>query len=638
MALRLRVSSSHRNGKTYRYHQLVRAIRKNGRPTHEVVAHLGQLTKSEVEAMKKGLASLIRGSIENEESTSKDSAGDILVRLKDVQGLAARRYLDLMVVRSLWNEWGFSDFFDQNVRTGSFEISPTDVIFVLVANRCVAPCSKLRVTEWTPNTCLPQLLGFQPKQINNTRIHRVLDELNGIDPALSRFLINHPIRRRCLDSVVFLDLTNTWFEGHGGTMGERSKTKDGAIRRHVIQIALGVDASGLPLQWEVLPGKTAEVNVLPSWIESLGSHETLRELPLVFDRGLTSEKNLFALVHKNRKFVTCARESQIENWNTGVNVDALARLPIGITPDRKTLEAAGLRATEDDDIFHVDLGVRSPPRGMPTLTERGLRVVPYFRPTLYLRNRDSLERVCLNVEGKVAAINDELRSAKRNRTLEAVRCRVDQLLNHFQVQDEYSIRFIELNIDANSKQINAKHNNNSTKKPPKNSKPRKQIRSFQIVLDRVAAPNSRTRNAGWMVLLAHPDDNRSALELIRQYHQKEVVEHDFGIIKSVVELRPIRHQTDLKIKAHVSLCVLALHLNRVLELKLHAAGIHDAIDRIYETLEPCRLHVLADRSGRIKHSTITQVRPEQMRLLVPLGLSRLVGQEAIRVFSSLQER
>ncbi len=632
MALRLRVSSSRRNGTTYRYHQLVRAVRRDGRPTHEVVAHLGQLPEREAEALRRGLAALRPDALADESSATSDAHADALVRLKDVLGLGALRYLDLMVVRSAWNEWGLSAFFDEQIQRGSCEVSPTDVIFVLVANRCVAPCSKLRVTEWVPSTCLPQLLGFHPNQLNNTRIHRVLDDLDEIEPKLSRFLIDHPIRRHRLDSVVFLDLTNTWFEGHGGTLGQRSKTKDGAIRRHVVQIALGVDASGLPLQWEVLPGKTAEVNVLPSWIESLASHATLRDLPLVFDRGLTSEKNLLELVEKNRKFVTCARESQIENWKVGIDIGALASLPVGTTPGRKTLEAAGLNSTEDEDIFHTDLGVLRPPLGMPALTERGLRVVPYFRPSLYLRNHDSLERVCLNVERKVAAINSELRGARRSRTEESVRRRIDQLLDHFGVLDEFSVRLVPLDIEVKS-------NLKSAEKPtgtPKASKPRKPIQSFQVLLDRVATPSSRKQNAGWMVLLAHPDDNRPALDLIRQYHQKEVVEHAFGIIKSFVDLRPIHHQTNLKIKAHVTLCVLALLLDRHVELKLHAAGIHDAVDRVYEALEPCRLHVLADRARRATRLTITQARPEQLRLLEPLGLSRLVEQEATRSLGAPQ--
>jgi transposase len=299
----------------------------------------------------------------------------------------------------------------------------------------------------------------------------------------------------------------------------------------------------------------------------------------------------------------------------GVDLSVLARLAPGTTPESATLQAAGLRHTEDDDIYHVDQGVIRPPLGMKRLEKHGLRVVPYFRPSLFLRNRDSLERLCLNVEGKVAALNIELANARRSRTEESVRKKVDQLLQHFKVTEEFSVRLEAIELAAKMK---------ATTKTPK------LIRSFRVHLDRVGSASPRKLNAGWMVLLAHPNDDRPALVLIRQYHQKEIVEHGFAIIKSFVELRPIRHHRDLKIKAHVTLCVLALVLSRYLELKLRDAGIHDAVDRIYEQLEPCRLHLLSDRSGKLKRLIITQPRPQQLRLLEPIGLSHLVEQETVR--------
>jgi transposase len=624
--LRLRTSTNRRDGRTYRYYQLVRAVRRKGRPTQDVVAHLGQLSDAEANAMRAGLATL-----KANPAAADSAADDVPVRLKDVLGLGALRYLDLMVVRCMWNEWKLEEFFEREIPTGDSEVSPADVIFTLVANRCVAPCSKLRVTEWTPHTCLPQLLRFEASQLNNTRIHRVLDALEEIEPKLSRFIIDHPTRRRRPDSVVFLDLTNTWFEGHGGTLAERSKTKDGAIRRPVVQLALGVDAHGLPLQWEVLPGKTAEVNVLSSWIDSLGVHEVLRDLPLVFDRGLTSAKNLFELIDKKRRFVTCARESQIEKWKVDVDLAALSALSFAEVPDAISLSAARLIPTEDEDIYHVDQGVLRPPLNMTLLEQCGLRVVPYFRPSLFVRNRDSLERLCRNVEGKVAAINCELRTAQRTRTETAVRRKIDNLLSYFQVADEYAVRLEPFEIKVKTK---------PTKRSAKtdNEDDAKIIRSFQVALERVTTPSSRMLNAGWMILLAHPDDTRPALDLIRQYHQKEVVEHAFGIIKSVVDLRPVHHQTNQKIKAHVTLCVLALLLSRYLELKLHHQRIHMAVDRVYETLEPCRLHVLSARGRSSTQLTITHASESQMRILNALGLSYLAEQETIRSLAPIPQR
>ena len=132
-----------------------------------------------------------------------------------------------------------------------------------------------------------------------------------------------------------------------------------------------------------------------------------------------------------------------------------------------------------------------------------------------------------------------------------------------------------------------------------------------------------------MILFAHPNDRRAPLELIDEYHRKAVVEHDFGVIKSFIELRPIRHHTDARIRAHVTLCVLALLLDRYLELKLAAADVTDAVDRVYERLEPCRLQVLAAR-GRPTQLVVTEPTAEQRDLLAAIGLPNLADQEATR--------
>ncbi len=597
MALRLRTSTSRRAGKIYRYYQLVRAVRKNGKPTHEVVAHLGRLPQREVDALQKGLLSL------KSESVDTIDNEQLLVKLKDVIGRGALRYLDVMVVCCLWWEWGLGEFFNEYLPKGNNEVAPADVVLALVCNRCLAPCSKLRVTEWVPRTALPEIIGFNPEQLHNTRIHRVLEALKGIEPALTRFLVAHPKRRQRVDSVVYLDLTNTWFEGHGGTLGRRARTKDGAIRRHVIQLALGVDARGLPIMWQVLPGNTAEVKVLPGWVEWLDTHEELDELPLVFDRGLTSEANLCELLSAGRKFVTCARESQVENRSLDIDLVAIANTPAGDLPSNKRLLKAGLCETKDEDIYYVDCGVLAPLNMASTTV---MRVVPYFRPSLFHRNRDSLYRLRRNVFGKVETLNQELRAAKRDRSEEKTRAKIDKLLATFDLACEFNPRLEPYWVQGKTKRI----------------------RSFQIYLDPVGKISPRELNAGWMVLLAHPEDDRSALELIRQYHQKEIVEHAFAVIKSFVDLRPIQHQTTQKIEAHVTLCVLALLLDRYLELKLRSTGITDAIDRVYEALEPCRLQVLSDRRRSTSEFKVTDATSEQLRLLRALRLSRLVDEDA----------
>jgi hypothetical protein len=599
MALRLRVSTVRRGGKTYRYHQLVRSVRRDGRPTHEVVAHLGRLSPEEVEALQDGLGSL--------RPVAASDTARLLLDLREVRARAALQYLDLRVVHELWRAWGLREFLRERLPVGDAEMEPADVVFALVANRCLAPCSKLRVTEWAPRTALPELLGCEPDRLNNTRIHRVLDVMEGLEPALTRFLVQHPVRQERGDgTVLFLDLTSSWFEGHGGTLGRRGRTKDGAIRRHTIQIALAVDGQGLPIRWDVLPGNTFEAKILPDWLAALKQHKELDAHRLVFDRGLATEENIGRLVREGRQFVTCSRLTNVDDWGMKVDFTALASTPAGQPPTPAALAEAGLQATTNPDIYFVDLGVQVSDQ-LGSVPAPGVRVIPYFRPSLFERNRESLMRLRANVDRQIDELNEELRNAKVTRKEASTRKKVRDMLERFQLLSEYEVHLTPMDLAGKKKPVG----------------------SFQVLLERVAEHGARDLNAGWMILFAHPSDPRPPLDLIEQYHQKAVVEHDFGMIKSFIELRPIRHHKNARIRAHVTLCVLALLLDRYLELRLARAGISDAVDRVYEHLEPCRLQVLSGRGRKMgPQLIITDTTSAQRALLRALGLENLAKQEA----------
>ena len=68
----------------------------------------------------------------------------------------------------------------------------------------------------------------------------------------------------------------------------------------------------------------------------------------------------------------------------------------------------------------------------------------------------------------------------------------------------------------------------------------------------------RRKYDGLCILVTHPDCPLSAKEICQLYRDKDVVEKDFQIIKSNLDLQPIRHRFDEKVNAHVTICMLAL--------------------------------------------------------------------------------
>jgi hypothetical protein len=136
----------------------------------------------------------------------------------------------------------------------------------------------------------------------------------------------------------------------------------------------------------------------------------------------------------------------------------------------------------------------------------------------------------------------------------------------------------------------------------------------------------RRRGDGINVVVAHPSVQKTAEELVNQYFAKDAIERDFRTIKSVVELRPIHHRTDPKVRAHVTICILALLLLRALEHRLEKTGVSAA--SALETMEPVRLNVIAQDKAAFYSST----RPDAntTALLQTLGYNDLMDDTTVR--------
>ena len=150
----------------------------------------------------------------------------------------------------------------------------------------------------------------------------------------------------------------------------------------------------------------------------------------------------------------------------------------------------------------------------------------------------------------------------------------------------------------------------------------------QVRVTRDEAQWQRRRSFdGFSVLVAHPKLQRSGAELTRTYRAKNAVEADFQVIKGVVKLRPVRHRTDVKVRAHVALCMLALYVQRELTAKLGKEGI--SAELALEQLEPYRLSLYRAKGASGDAYVLAHVDREQMALLRRLGLTRLGEQRQL---------
>ena len=225
-----------------------------------------------------------------------------------------------------------------------------------------------------------------------------------------------------------------------------------------------------------------------------------------------------------------------------------------------------------------------------------VRGVVYFNPEMFVDQRQTAQRRLAKIEAFSRQLNQRLQNPRSKMTKAKVLAEVHRKLKSYDLIDAYDVE-----VD----QVDGKF------------------------VTRVTLNESnwarRRRYDGFSFLVAHPEMKHTAEQLCRLYRAKDTVEKDFETIKSFVELRPVRHRLDAKVRAHVTICMLALLIERSLTDKL---GGHLTAQRAIEELSSCHLNRYATQ-GEIAAYDVTELNDNQRDILRMLRLQRLADDEEV---------
>lgn len=713
--MHIRTSRRRRGDRVYEYIQLVQSYRRpDGMPAHKVLASLGSLSPLEVANLRSAVAA------------SRQGVAVVLPEqlLGQIHGRKVKRnlrYLDIAVALRVWEEWGLAELVDDLAPHSKVEVSAGAVTTGLVIQRCVAPNSKLAAAGWYADTALPELQGVSPTKFNNTRIHRVLEILETIEVPLQERLARRIDAREGQFVSLFLDCTDTWFEGHGPDLAHKRVDKEGILRK-LIGIALLCDQRGYPLRWATLPGNHNELQTMLGMIQEINQLPWAQQLPLVVDRAMGRGVTVGDLLALGVRFITAVPVHEIASYGAGLPLGKFDNVVLGgdTRPEREQLAAlqhAALEAGFDKATAHhyvLELGLvakgraaRQPNRLTgPSRAEAALRlaqrlraeldagvrvealaarvgchrrmirrwllllqlndelqhrifageadrVVPSkleriaklpedaqaeafeearktagkgavlrpsrtlarltdaapaaahgvlaFNPRLFLEHRHAANEALDAVDQFVDDLNRRLRSPRSRRGYPSVLANVTAELERRNLKSIFSIEVDTTQVEGRSR--------------------------FQVRLQLNANKWARRRRTdGFTLIVAHPDVLGSAADLVRSYFAKDLIEKDFQTIKSVLKLRPLRHRTDPKVRAHVTLCMLALFVERSLEHRLRGADLAMTANAALSTLGTCCLNLYHDEAP---FYSVTSPTPDQARILAALGWEDLADDDVV---------
>lgn len=461
------------------------------------------------------------------------------------------------------------------------EFDAEALLWQTVVNRIVSPSSHLKhyrsQTNW---------LGNSLAETNLRSLYRMLSFAARIKKPILRGLnkaLNQAMPRDL--SVVFYDVTNTWFETvwddehqwamevekqlsalpSGATSEERrqlieklERARTSSLRMRgpskecrkdpIVSIAMVVDRDGIPIDFRVYPGNSSEKTTMKCSIDELAKTYKITNAVVVADNGLNTNANLIRLAKENQGFLLAhslskAKQGSVDEWlkDTGWQWDKEKERKIKIIPSS---------LIDEDGVVQTNY-----------------RMVIGWSEKRY---REDMFKIEMHEQGAREAIAHHAKLP----------------LATFGWK-----KYIETGKNKAQK-INEK----------KLAKDKKLAGYYAYLFK-----DSREFDKEWVKLPAEEKKELSGWEIIEQYKKQAQIEECFRIMKTNFNLRPMYVYTDEHIEAQVLICVLALILLRILSKKLKLAGSPMTTEQILAALNTAKLSVQLDKEQPALYRPLRQI-------------------------------
>src|SRR5215471_10155996 len=583
--------SNHRgkDGKQHTYWSLVESVRTPDGPRQRTLCHLGELNGSDqarwlktVEVFnEQGQAQQLKLFPAHVEVPADDpQVARVLVnrvRLERTRQFGAC-YLGL----ELWRRLELDRFFEQAVDDEPADVSWSRVAALLAINRLCAPGSELAIEQrWFPSTALDDLLGVEEAKINDTRLYRCLDRILPHKTKLERHLKDRYGELFGAEfDVLLYDLTSTYVEGAAekNPMMRRGYSRDHRPDCEQMVIALIVNSEGFPFSYETFDGNRADVSTMEAILRMVErKYGTARRI-WVFDRGIVSEENLAAIRKRGGQYLVGTPRSQMKQFEAELVKDDWTR----VRPEVEVKKVA-IPQGEETYILCRTAGRKEKEQAIrkrfSSSMEKALKALQKTIAQGRLKDRNKMERRLGKIQARHPSVNDLYEVWLRD-TSEGVRL-------FWQIKESHQ-------------------------------KWRESREGSYLLRTNLQAA--------------------SAEELWSKYMQLTEAEASFRALKSELSIRPLFHQKEHRVKAHVlvaflgyALWVTLKHLLKrraPIEPQLSLSGVDNAQPfspmkalSLLSTLQSADI-VLPTTDGReIRLRRITEPTAEQKSLLHQLGLS-----------------
>ena len=590
----LRAKSRTKDGKTHRYWSVVENRRvSRGCVVQRQVLYLGELNDNQragwvrtIEAFwgEDSKAKQLALFPDDREELPMMDYETIRVQLDKIELRSPREWGACWLGLYVWDMLELDTFWKQRLPSSRKGTNWLNLLKALSCYRLIDPGTEFRFhREWYVRSAMGDLLGEDYSLAQKDKPYRCLDLLLKHRDELFLFLKEQWSNLfGAKYDVLLYDLTSTYFESDPPAAGSESKKRFGYSRDKrsdcvQVVVALVLTPEGFPVAYEVYPGNTRDTATLEGFLDRIEKQYGKFRRTWLMDRGIPTEKMLEEMRYRGIDYLVGTPKGHL----THVEKQLLGQ------PWIQARENVSVKILKHESEFYVY--VESHDRVAKERSMRRCRLKRLWASLHELRNRKNITR--------------------------------DNLLMHIGVLKKEAGRdfgLVRLSIPNPQESVN-KH-------------------TFHFKLDRERLRRALRREGRY--LLRSNMQATSPETVWESYLLLTRIEQAFKDLKGELSIRPIWHQLEKRIEAHIFVSFLAYCLHTTLRnlARGRAAGLtSDAILKKLSSIQMIDIYLPTTDGRHIVMSRYTQPEKDVSLLLAQLGLS-LPGQPPPKVYVSGQNR
>jgi hypothetical protein len=382
-----------------------------------------------------------------------------------------------------------------------------DLALALVVSRAVAPASKLATLAWWGDTTLGEDLGVA--SASTDQVYAAMDWLAARQDAIEKQLARRHLAPQVNPGrMALLDLSSSWLGGRHCPLAARGYSRDGKKGRLQIEYALLTDPAGRPAAVRALPGNTADPQAFTEVVTDMRGKLGCEQMVMVGDRGMITKARIEAL-NTGEDGSQLPGKDRYE-WITVLRAPAIRKLIDGDGPLQMSLFDQQNLA----EITHPDYP--------------GERLIACRNPVLAADRARTRDELLAATEKLLAPLTARVQ-AGRLAGQDKIGVEVGKVIGKYKTGKHFDVTITDTSLA---------------------------VRRRQEQIDAEAALDGL-----YVLRTPVPAGQLDAAAVVTAYKNLKNVERDFRIVKSDdLDLRPVYHRLEERVRAHLLICMLALYL------------------------------------------------------------------------------